>query len=95
MFDVSGANQTNGVDLNMFQGLQGWDVPAVGPPPPTNTGNSDGGGGMAVLSQQATGGLQNGGFVNGLDDESWMILNDPAVLNGDHSWDAGVGPGVG
>lgn len=95
MLNVPGLNQTNGVDLNMFQGFQGWDV-SVGDGGPTG-GSSHGGGGSGLLSysQQATEGLPNGGFVAGLDDESWMILNDPAVLNGGHSWDAGMGSGVG
>lgn len=96
IFHVPGVNQTNGVDLNMFQGMQGWDIPAAAAGGgPTGNGNNGGGGGLSVYSQQATEGLPSGGYLTTLDDESWMILNDPAVLNGGQSWGADMGPGVG
>lgn len=86
MFDASGLHQTNSVDLNMFQGFQGWDVTTAAD---GSSGSGSANDGLRSYSQQqqAAGGLQNGGFIAGLDDESWMILNDSTVLNGGTSWE--------
>lgn len=91
-----GLHQINGVDLDMLQSFRGWDV-SVGNGGPTDGSSSNGGGGsgLPAFPQQATQGVPNGGFVAGLDDESWMIMNDAAGLKAGHSWDAGLGQDVG
>ncbi|KAL1866224.1 hypothetical protein Daus18300_006888 [Diaporthe australafricana] len=67
---------TDHVDMAFFQGMQAWDGTGQDP---------------AVLFSQVAAAIQGGGgFSAGLDDESWMMINDAGGGVGP-SWDTGQG----
>lgn len=66
IFGVAGPSQANIMDLNIFQGMDGWDVT----------------GGDVQGYAQATEGIQTSDFITALDDESWMVLNNAAGFGG-------------